>query len=304
MGIVIGVIIGVAVLGGIAYVLYRNAGSARSAPSDAPPNEVSVGAGPAPVAEFHVRGDEAQVYFDVPLPTEADEVLKSLLEHEAVEVVREKRHSLPIDQVTRVVAFAKAGSEYQQVGTVDLETPGTLPPPAPPPVVFKHAGPDPLSSFGGGSASSTPETVSAVPEEGLAAAGADLQLPSQISSGLRLQGIAPEEAAAGELVLGILRLTGFTVTPGEQADSYIASNATGRTFVIVDQLAETDHPELAEGVINKFMAKFAGSGLDRGLLISDKFGPYLVHEKEKREPRVQFITRERLQHFVDSIVLT
>ena len=52
------------------------------------------------------------------------------------------------------------------------------------------------------------------------------------------------------------------------------------------------------------MIDFEQSGTDRGLLVSDKFGPYLVYEKEKREPRVHFITRERLQQFVDSLALT
>ena len=252
MGVVVAVIIGVVVLAAIGYAVYRSRGRAQATSSEEAPARVGV----APVAEFHVRGDQAQVYFDVPLPPEADEVLTSLLQHEAVEVVREKRHSLPIDQVTTVVAFGRVGSDYRQVGAVDLETPGTLPPPAPPPVVFKSSGPDPLSSFAGGSASAAPETVAPVPEEGLGAAGADLQIPAQISSGLRLQGITPEEAAAGDLVLGILRLTGFTVTAGEQADSYSASNAGGRTFVFVDQMTEGDYPELGEGVINKFMANF------------------------------------------------
>ncbi len=304
MGVAVGIIIGVVVLGAVAYFLYRAAGSSPSASAVvSSAEEAPADTGAAPVAEFHVRGEEAQVYFDVPLPAEPDEVLFSLLKHEAIEVVREKRHSLPIDQVTKVVAFAKAGSEYQQVGSVDLETPGALPPPAPPPVVFKHVGPDPLSSFAGGPASSSPETVSAIPEEGLKPAGADVQMPAQISASLRLQGIDPETAAAGELVLGILSLTGFTVTPGDQEDTYTATSATGRTFVFVDPLSETDYPELSEGVLNKFMAQFSGSGLDRGLLISDKFGPYLVYEKERREPRIQCITRERLQHFVDSIAL-
>lgn len=298
----VAVIIAVVVVVAIAYWIFRNSQSsgAIKAPSGPPAADRE---GSAPVAEFHVRGDEAQVYFDVPLPAEVDDVLTGLLKHEAVEVVREKRHSLPIDQVTKVVAFAKDGADFTEVGTVDLETPGTLPPPAPPPVVFKSVGPDPLSTFAGGSPGSAPETVSSVPEEGLGAAGGELQIPAQISSGLRLQGITPNEASAGELVLGILRLTGFTVTPGDQADSYTALSAGGRTYVFVDQMKEADYPELEEAVINRFMASFSSSGLDRGLLISDKFGPYLVYEKEKREPRVQFITRERLQHFVDSIVL-
>jgi hypothetical protein len=146
-----------------------------------------------------------------------------------------------------------------------------------------------------------------VPDEGIGPAGADLELPAQIGSGLRLQGIDPENAAAGELVLALLRLSGFTVSapkPAEGYETYTASNPAGRTFIWVDSLAEGDYPELDEPMINRFMVDFGQSGHDRGLLVSDKFGPFLVYERERREPRVHFITRERLQQFVDSLALT
>ena len=69
------------------------------------------------VAEFHVRGDEATVTFDVPLPNgDVDGVLKELLLHEAIEVVREKRHTLPIDMVTKVVALAGRIGDPRRVG--------------------------------------------------------------------------------------------------------------------------------------------------------------------------------------------
>ncbi|NNJ46647.1 MAG: hypothetical protein HKP18_02335 [Acidimicrobiia bacterium] len=84
----------------------------------------------------------------------------------------------------------------------------------------------------------------------------------------------------------------------------MASNPTGRTYLFIDPLAETDYPELSEKMINRFMVGFEQSGHNRGLLVSDKFGPFLVYEKERREPRVHFITRERLQQFVDSLALT
>jgi hypothetical protein len=37
--------------------------------------------------------------------------------------------------------------------------------------------------------------------------------------------------------------------------------------------------------------------------VTDKFGPYVMYEKERRDPRCRFITRERLQVFVDSFAL-
>ena len=52
------------------------------------------------------------------------------------------------------------------------------------------------------------------------------------------------------------------------------------------------------------MVRFEQSGTERGLLVSDKFCPFIVYEKERREPRVRFLTRERLQQFIDSLALT
>ena len=211
MGTAIGIIIFLAVVAAVVYFVFRGA---RSLPPEI--GATKGVAGPVrpvpPVAEFHVKGDAANVYFDVPLPNEADAVLEKLLGHEAVEVVREKLHTLPIDQVETVVAYGKRGSEYAKVGSVGLETPGTLPPPAPPPTVFKQVGPDPLAAFGGSSGGAAPGVAAAVPEEGIGPAGADLELPAQIGSGLRLQGLVPEDATAGELVLALLRLSGFTVS--------------------------------------------------------------------------------------------
>jgi hypothetical protein len=306
MGAVIGIIIFLAVVGAIAYFVFR--GAKALPPEIGRSKGVSEPVRPVPpVAEFHVKGDAANVYFDVPLPDGVDTVLEKLLLHEAVEVVREKRHTLPIDQVARVVAYGRSGSEYAKVGEVGLETPGTLPPPAPPPTVFKQAGPDPLAAFGGSSGGAAPGIAAAVPDEGIGPAGADLELPAQIGSGLRMQGLVPETATAGELVLALLRLSGFTVSAATAADgyeTYTASNPSGRTFIWVDPLGDSDYPELAEPIINRFMVDFEQSGHDRGLLVSDKFGPFLVYEKERREPRVRFITRERLQQFVDSLALT
>ena len=55
--------------------------------------------------------------------------------------------------------------------------------------------------------------------------------------------------------------------------------------------------------MRQFVVEFVNSGADRGLLISDKFSPFEVYEREKREPRIRFVTRERLQKFVDALSL-
>lgn len=305
MGTVVGIILAVAVVAGLAYVAWNAARSSRPAEGASAATAEHRRPG-APVAEFHVKGDEASVYFDVPLPGADDPVLEQLLVHEAIEVVREKRHSLPIDQVSRVVAYGKSGTDFAKVGERSLETPGTLPPPAPPPVVFKQAGPNPLAAFSGAPSGAPPGVTPATPEEGVGPAGADLKISSQLESGLRLQGVDPASATAGEVVLGLLRLGGYSVSPPtakEGYESYVATSPSGRTFVFVDPLQAGDYPELNEKLISRFMVDFEQSGANNGLLVSDKFGPFAVYEKERREPRVRFITRERLQQFVDSLAL-
>jgi len=64
-----------------------------------------------------------------------------------------------------------------------------------------------------------------------------------------------------------------------------------------------DHPELEEGVIRRFLADFSSSGAERGLLISDKHSPFMIHDIEANQPKVRFITRERVQRFVDSMAV-
>jgi hypothetical protein len=39
------------------------------------------------------------------------------------------------------------------------------------------------------------------------------------------------------------------------------------------------------------------------MFISDKYGPFTIYEIEANQPRVKFITRERIQRFVDSMAL-
>ena len=79
------------------------------------------------VAGFQIQGDTAEVRFDVPYPRDGDEVLAELLMGEAIEVVRERRHQVPMPNLTQVVAQAGRG-ETIEVGRTKLDTPGQLPP--------------------------------------------------------------------------------------------------------------------------------------------------------------------------------
>lgn len=259
------------------------------------------------VADFHVRGEEATVTFDVPLPDgDVDGVLKDLLLHEAIEVVREKRHSLPIDMVVRVVAMAGRVGDPRRVGVVDLPEPGVLPPPgaAPPTFQLGHIAYDPLEEeFAGEKPETIPTLADTKATDRLAPIGSELRLPRAVDLGLRAQGVDPDTMQSGELVRSMLTMFGYRIAPGVTDDTFVAEKAGVRTFVRQINHEVGSYPELEAQTISQFVADFAGAKTDRALLVTDKFGPFEVYERERRDPRCRFITRERLQKFVDSMAL-
>ena len=303
MPVVIGVIVAMVFVAAIAVWVFAVRGAARGAAAGSGSGEEFARPRP-PVTEFHVRGEEARVYFDVPLGTGgADEVLANLLVHEAVEVVREKRHTLPIGDAEMVVAFARGGDGFERVGQFKLATPGELPPPVAPPPPAYAAGPDPLAASFDAVSPQAPGTVEAPRRELLGPVGPEVAVPATLEAGLRAQGIEPSAASAGELVVGTLRMSGYQLSPADREGTFFATRAGMRTYITVDEFKPGDYPELAEALINQFMVAFASSGADRGILVSDRFGPFLCYEKERREPRVRFVTRERIQHFIDSLAV-
>jgi hypothetical protein len=258
-----------------------------------------------PVAEFHVSGETATVAFDVPLPEgDADEVLRDLLVREAVEVVREKRHHLPIDDVTRVVARARRAGDWTEVGVAVLETPGELPPPAAPaalPGLRADRTFDPfdnLSDLPGHAPGLSVEAGRDV----LGPLSDELRIPAALETGLRSQGIDPGATDAAGLILGIMRLGGATIRPRDD-DTYDAVARGVWTLVRVVPHGPGDHPELSDSAVRRFAADFATSGADRALLITEKYCPYEVYDRENREPRARYITRERVQHFIDALAV-
>ncbi|MFQ5523197.1 MAG: hypothetical protein ACE5F5_06420 [Acidimicrobiia bacterium] len=257
----------------------------------------------APVAEFHVHGNEARVTFDVPLPDEDDEVLNEILVDEAVEVVREKRHSLPIDDVTEIVVFAGKG-DPREIGRTKLKAPGELPSPVRPPgFSYTHLVPDPFAAEGETDHGVVYDTKVDVPADELAPLAADLRLPTGLARGLRAVGVDPEAASGPELILALLRMFGYQIEKTASADTYLARKDGLTIFLRTDAYRPGDHPELDDGVINRFLADFSTSRADQGLLVTDKYGPVRVYEIESRQPRCRFLTRERVQRFIDSMAL-
>ena len=260
------------------------------------------------VAEFGVEGHTARVRFDVPLPDGADEILSELLVTEAIEVVREKRHSLPLEAVTEVAALAGRG-EVREVGRAKLALPGVLPPRVEGVNILNLSvlANDPLAhsfSVSDGEASGLrPGVADKVRSEELAPLSTELRLPRAVNTGLRAQGIDPDKVSASELVVGLLNLFGYQVSAAG-LNAWIASKGGERTYIVEDRYKPGDHPELDEGVIRRFMIEFSTAGAERGMLVTDKYGPFEMYTLEKREPRVRFVTRDRLQKMVDSLALS
>lgn len=255
------------------------------------------------VADFHVRDDTALVTFDVHVAGDADEHISQLLTAQALEVVREKQDHLPIAQVTTVVALAKRNGESVEVGRVGLETPGELPPPLPIPEA-PHAAAvagDPLATFTESVSGPAPVAAPAPRDADLQPAGADLNLPANVVQALAERGYEKLAITAGELATELLEMSGYMVQAGPKPNTYVATRGGSSTYLHVVPLG--DYPEISSKDISTFMVDFLSSKADRGLLISDRYGPFEVYEREKREPRVRFVTRERLQSFVDALTV-
>jgi hypothetical protein len=258
------------------------------------------------VAEMHVVGEEARVTFDVPVPDEHDEVLSELLLHEAVEVVREKQHTLPMSDVHAVVAFAGRGDSVREIGRRALDTPGELPPvtTAPSMLNLSTIAADPLDHQFEDHVDHVPQSSAPAREDRLPTIGAELSIPKAVDTGLRAQGIDPASMSASELVTGMLALVGYHVAPGVADGTYMATKGGTKTFIREDLYTAGDHPEVDDEAIRRFVAEFQTAGADRGLFVSEKYAPFGVYERERRDPRVRFVTRERLQKMVDSLALS
>ena len=257
----------------------------------------------APVRDFHVHGNEARVSFDVPLPEVDDPVLNDLLVDEAVEVVREKRHTLPITDVTEIVVFA-GRDDVREVGRSRLPSPGELPPPIESDVFnLTHVARDPFASQFDVDHTVSYDTSVQVPADELGPLLDELRVPLGLDRGLRARGLDPDVLSGPEFILALLELFGYKVAGQGEPGLYMATKGNLGTFIRTEIHGAGEHPELSEAVIRKFVAEFSTSGAERGMLISDKYGPFMTHDLEAKDRRIRFVTRERTQAFIDSMAL-
>lgn len=307
--VIVAVIVGL-ILVGIAWAIVSLVRSTAAEPFRA--------SGPAPIAQdllrptlvdFHVHDDTARVYYGVPLPDgEISYHLRDVLCHDASLVLHEKRsHGLPIDQVTRAEVFGQRGGEAVEVAVLELESPGVIPEIVAPDLV-PHAsltGYDPLASLGDRELEIQPGVAERVPSEGLPSFTNEIVYAKSVEARLRAAGIDPYNVTLATLSPALLQIGGYQVSAGPDGpgDTYLAQKAGAVALVVIHEHQPGDHPELSESAVNAFVIAVAQSNPQRALLITDMFSPYLIYEKERSDPRCRFITRERLQPFVDSFAL-
>ncbi len=258
-----------------------------------------------PLESFHVVGNEARVTFDVPLQDEEDSVLNDLLVGEGVEVVRQKRHELPISDIEEIVVFAGRG-QSREVGRTKLASPGELPPPAlAEGMSIAAVAHDPFAAPFDDDDDRPPPAVSDFDpsSDELGPIRDELNFPMGLERGLRATGTDPASLNGPELVVALLKMFGYRVTEQSYEGTYMATKDGISTYIATEAHTESSHPELSEGAIQRFVAAFGSSGADRGMMITDKYGPFKIYEIERNQPKVRFVTRERLQRFIDSMAL-
>jgi len=261
------------------------------------------------LVDFHVKDDTARIYYGVPLPDgDIDDHLKDVLCHDAPLVLHEKRaHGLPIEQVVRAEVFGQRDGRPIEIGVLELEEPGVIPELVVPDLVPHAAasGYDPLAHLGEQEFDIQPGVASTVPREGLPPFSEEITFAKSVEAALRAVGVDPYNTPLPDLSLALLRIGGYQVSPipGGTTNTHFAQKAGSTALVVVHEHQTGEHPELSEQAVNGFVIAVAQNNPQRALLITDMFSPYMIYEKERSDPRCRFITRERLQPFVDSFAL-
>jgi hypothetical protein len=311
------VYLGVAAVVVIAFVVFRLIASNRSdgvgrvtgvepgASSGSRSAEPSF-AGPT-VSSFHVDGETASTVFDVPLGNaKAGAHLIELLSFAAVEHLRKKAaQGLPLDAVHRIKISAMRAGEAEVVGTVELPAPGQLPDARTPMSQGGHqAG---LLAALNEVVADTSVSSSPSPGGTLDPVAKFVQLTGPSEARLRAAGVDPSDMSLIDLTLGLFQAGGYAIeatgknlATAPTASIHTASKAGEKVTLVVFSHSEGDYPEVDERVFGELAVLAGQSNAQRTILMSDKFGPYTMYERERRDKRLVFVTRERLQAFVDS----
>lgn len=258
-----------------------------------------------PSFEFHVVANAASIVFAVPVPRQGpDPVLRDLLLHHAAVVLRDKKQSQPLRGVDVAIVYGRSGADQIEVGRVDLRRPAHLDELVMPELLPLRATneTDPLRRLDDFDSHSVIPLAASGEHDDLEPIRKEIRLTAGLDAGLRSLGIDPVQMPVSELGRGLLTLLGYRMERTASGHQ-VAMRHGLRTYVHFVDHEPGSYPELEESQINSFLVGFASTRCDRGLLLTDKYGPYSVYEKERANPRCSFITRERLQAFVDSVAL-
>lgn len=303
MPAVVTVIIVIVVLVAIAlYLRGRSGGLPRRSVAGA----IATDAPSMAEVDFKVEGSTAHVFFDTTIPaTGADKVLAGLMGREAMKVFHRKADHLPLDAVKHVAAHGRQGGESILVTTQDVHRPAEMdhldePGPARRANEVRPEAEDLLAAVhamdlgrGGGYRGGSDE---------LPPLSDELKIPAKVVSAVAGEGGTVAGMSLRDFISGMLRQSGYDVTlAGDGTGTARRSGAT--TFLQFVEHEAGAYPELAEAAIDSFVRKFIASGAERGMLFTPKFGPYAIYERERRNDKIKFMTRERLQAFVDSVAM-
>jgi hypothetical protein len=299
---------------GIALFALRSSG--QSASQRVESGETQAPTRPTPlVNDFHVKGDTASVVFAVPLGDgEVGDHLTELLDANAVEYVRRKvTDGLPLDGVSHIAVSAMRAGTPELINTVDLQEVGELPDAAP--VLRKDtsgAAHDPIAAVqqvGADTSVAAPSDRS----DTLDPVADFIELSSPTEAHLRAIGVDTSSMTLKDLVIGLFRVSGYQVEVGrpgfslssvDTADLYwITLDGKGSLLVIVRHELGS-YPELDDQVLAEFAVGCAQLNPSQAILVTDKFSPYSMYQRERRDKRLVFVTRERIQGFVDSFGLS
>lgn len=294
-------------IGAVVLIMKARGGAAETGEGDAPS---PVQRKPMPlVTAFHVKGDTATAVFSVPLGTaEAGEHLVDLLCASAVEYVREKSlEGLPLDGLAHIEVSAMRGDSPEVIGTVDLPDIGVLPDLDAKFLV--SSADDPIASLAAVVADSSVAKPSG-DSTGLAPVNEFIVLTGPTEAHLRGIGVDPATMSLEDLVIGLMRISSYDVHVGRvgfsigeehgRAGLYGVTRGGTSTVLVTLMHEEGSHPELDERALSEFAVGVAQTKPDQAILVTDKYSPYSMYEMEKRDKRLVFVTRERLQAFVDS----
>jgi hypothetical protein len=256
------------------------------------------------VLEFRPTIRDATVVFDAPLPDgEIGEVLRDLLFDEALRFVRKKQQSgLPIDGIESIRVIGIRDGERVEVGVLEIDEPGELPDPPVVPLPHMRATGDPFRGMTQEELDLAPKLRDRSDVDGVQPVGEMLRLSERVDAGLRLRGVDPATASLGQIMKALFELAGYQIG-AEGGSSFVASRGGIDTYVAVVPHGTAEHPELLSSDMTSFVIEFQRSRADRGILVTEKFGPFDIYAMEKRVPEVRFVPHERLQAFVDSFAL-